>query len=324
MNRRTIKKNNKRIMTFSGHANIMPYRRYTAIGLSLNALNYYGDLAPLPNKFSTDIAFTKPGIGISFFYRLGPRYGLMGNFMYGTLSGSDAESAKGEEGQFRRVRNLSFRNRIQEFSVIAVIDLFENHATYMSRVNWTPYVFAGLAIFHHNPQAQAPKQYLDGTLDPYAGQWIDLQPLGTEGQTSSLKSTDANYGLKPYSLMQIAIPFGVGAKFRINDALDLWADIGFRYTFTDYLDDVSGNYVDLGVFQDKLAQALSYRSNEVSTPSYTYVGRDNVSYSTYNAGFGVEQQSANRGFKDHNDVYMVTSIRVTHILGRAFHRAKIR
>ncbi len=45
--------------------------------------------------------------------------------------------------------------------------------------------------------------------------------------------------------------------------MDLWADIGFRYTFTDYLDDVSENYVDLGVFDNNLARAMSYRSNEL-------------------------------------------------------------
>jgi hypothetical protein len=75
-----------------------------------------------------------------------------------------------------------------------------------------------------------------------------------------------NYGIKPYSLLQVAIPFGLGAPFRLNEVLDLWIDIGFRYTFTDYLDDVSKNYVDLNKIKDPLAQALSYRSNEISNP----------------------------------------------------------
>lgn len=323
-NRKAIKKNNKRIATFTGKKRFSREHVYSGVGFSLNALNYYGDLSPLPSKFSTDISFTKPGFGISFFHRFGPRYTLVAQYMYASLSGSDAESAGGEGGSFRKVRNLSFRNRIHEFSVTGIFDLFENDGTYISRVKWTPYALIGVAVFYHNPQAQAPKTYLDGTTNPKAGEWVDLQPLGTEGQNSTLQAGDANVGLKPYSLLQVAIPFGVGARFRLNEVLDLWADIGFRYTFTDYLDDVSGNYVDLGVFKDPLAQAMSYRSNEVVTTGTTpYVGRDGIIYNVVN-GYGSEFKDNNRGNKKNNDIYMVTSIKITYILGATFHRAKFR
>ncbi|HCW08006.1 MAG TPA: hypothetical protein DGG95_11655, partial [Cytophagales bacterium] len=211
-NRKMIKRNNKRIASYTGKKKFGREHVYSGVGFSLNALNYYGDLSPLPSKFSTDISFTKPGLGISFFHRFGPRYTLVGQFMYGTLKGSDAESAKGSDGPFRKERNLSFRNRIKELSVTAYFDLFENNGTYISRVKWTPYVFIGLAAFLHNPQAQEPAKFLDGTVNPNAGKWVNLQPLGTEGQHSTLSSTDVNHGIKPYSLLQVAIPFGVGAK----------------------------------------------------------------------------------------------------------------
>jgi len=336
-NRKSIKKNNKRIANYTGKKHFGREHVYSGVGFSLNALNYYGDLSPLPSKFSTDISYTKPGLGISVFHRFGPRYTLIGQFMYGTLSGSDAASAKksgNESTNFREIRNLSFRNHIKELSLVAVFDLFENDGTYISRVKWTPYAFVGVAAFLHNPQAQAPAKYLDGTPDPYAGQWVDLQPLGTEGQNAPLKPGDANYGIKPYSLLQVAIPFGLGARFRINEVLDFWADIGFRYTFTDYLDDVSRSYVDLGVFdpngtftgKNQLAQALSYRSNELpgATTSYTYVGRDGKTYNTYNGGYGAETKDNIRGNKLNKDIYMVTSLKITYILGATFHRAKFR
>ncbi|GHM99960.1 hypothetical protein WSM22_14500 [Cytophagales bacterium WSM2-2] len=329
-NRRTIKRNNKRIASFTGKKHFGKEHVYSGVGFSLNAMNYYGDLAPLPNRFSTDISFTKPGFGISFFHRFGPRYTLVGQFMYGTLKGSDAESAKAGDlgnGIFRSARNLSFRNRIKELSLVAVFDLFENEGTYISRVKWTPYVFIGIAVFMHNPQALAPDKFLDGTPNPKAGQWVDLQPLGTEGQYATLQSSDVNYGIKPYSLTQMAIPFGGGARFRINEVFDLWADVSFRYTFTDYLDDVSRNYVDLGVFKDPLAQAMSYRSNELPPNTYlgtsSYTGRDGKTYTTIN-GFGSEFRDNNRGNKKSLDVYMVTSVKLTYILGATFHRAKFR
>lgn len=253
--------------------------------------------------------------------------------MYGTLKGSDAESAKvgSTDPSYnpRRERNLSFRNRIKELSVVAVFDLFENEGTYISRVKWTPYAFVGVAAFLHNPQAQAPATYLDGTVDPKAGQWVNLQPLGTEGQHSTLSQGDVNYGIKPYSLLQVAIPFGVGARFRINEVFDLWADIGFRYTFTDYLDDVSKNYVDLNDIKDPLAQALSYRSNEISHqgiqthPENIVVNGVSQQINLVN-GYGSEYKTNNRGNSKNNDIYMVTSLKLTYILGATFHRAKFR
>lgn len=333
LNRKAIKKNNRRISHFKGKKfHFGKEKVYNALGVTVNALNYYGDLAPTPSRFSTDISFTKPGLGFSFSHRFGPRYTLTAGFMYGTLKGGDSESADAsdaENGVFRYRRNLSFRNRIKELSLVAAFDLFENQATYISRVPWTPYVYIGAAVFHHNPQAIAPRTGLDGTTElAQAGQWVDLQPLGTEGQYADLLKTDVNYGIKPYKLIQVAIPFGLGARFRINEVMDLAAEVGFRYLFTDYVDDVSKNYVDVGVFDDELARALSYRSSEpgvVKPPELLVptVARNGQTYNLLN-GYGQEQKYNYRGNPKDRDIYMVTTFRLTYILGKTFHRAKFR
>lgn len=321
------------MMTYRGRKSWFGKEKvYSMVGVSINALNYYGDLSPKPNRFSTDISFTRPAIGLSFAHRFGPRYTLTASFMYGTLKGADIESADPgdlDNGIYRFKRNLSFRNRIKELSVVASMDLFENQATYISRVAWTPYVFAGLAVFHHNPQAQAPDTDLQGNPLPEAGKWVDLQPLGTEGQHSTLQEGDANYGIKPYKRIQISIPFGIGVRFRLNEVLDLSAEIGFRYLFTDYIDDVSKSYVDLGVFgNNELAKAMSYRTGEILPGDHTYVGRDGQSYNVV-SGYGEEYTDAKgntnmRGSKNDKDIFMVTSIKLTYILGKSFHRAKFR
>jgi hypothetical protein len=197
----------------------------------------------------------------------------------------------------------------------------------MSRVKWTPYAFIGVAGFLHNPQALAPATDLLGGALTEAGQWVDLRPLGTEGQYSTLEPTDANSGIKPYSKIQAAIPFGLGARFKLGELTDLWIDFGFRYTFTDYLDDVSKNYVDLGVLNNPLAKAMSYRSNELPAGQLPtlqpYVARDGNTYSTI-PGYGSEYPTNMRGSKDDRDIYMVTSIRLTYIVGATFHKAKFR
>jgi hypothetical protein len=341
MNRRSIKKNNRRISSYRGKKyGFGPEKRYNTIGLSINALNYYGDLSPRPSRLSTDISFTRPAIGVSFTHRFGPRYQLVAAFMYGTLKGSDAESADpndGSNGAYRYVRNLSFRNRIKELSVVASFDLFENMATYISRVKWTPYAFAGAAIFHHNPQAQAPAFDLQGNPLPNAGEWVDLQPLGTEGQQSNQQEGDANYGTKPYKRLQIAIPGGIGVRFRLNEVFDISAELGFRYLFTDYIDDVSKDYVDLNKLDSELAKAMSYRSNELTgtypEPVQGILSREPlISYGSYSVVPGYGHVNSNdspekfnkRGESGDKDIYMVTTIRLTYILGKTFHRAKFR
>ena len=304
-------------------------KRYNTLGIALNALNYYGDLAPKPTQFSTDISFTRPAVGLTFSHRFGPRYSITSSFMYGTLKGADSESADPSDtgnGIYRYQRNLSFRNRIKELSVVASLDLFPNMATYISRVKWTPYAFIGVAGFLHNPQALAPVSDLNGNPLPEGGQWVDLQSLGTEGQNSTLLESDVNNGIKSYKKLQITIPFGIGARFRLNEVLDLSAELGFRYLFTDYIDDVSKNYVDLGVFgDDELAKAMAYRSNEIVdpnllTPTQTRNGE------TYNLlrGYGQEYIDNKRGNKNDKDTYMVTTIKLTYILGKSFNRAKFR
>jgi hypothetical protein len=302
-------------------------KQYDMLGIGVAALNYYGDLAPKPGVFSTDISFTRPAINLIFAHRFGPRYTLTANFMFGTLKGSDNESADqsdSENGVFRYQRNLSFRNQIKELTVVASIDLFPNGLTYISRVTWTPYLFAGGGIFLNNPQAQAPATDLNGNPLPEAGEWVDLRPLGTEGQHAQLLETDVNHGIKEYKKLQVAIPMGIGARFKLNSAMDFSVETGFRYLFTDYIDDVSGHYVDLGVFGgNELAKAMSYRSNEVMAPNYTYVGRDGKSYSVV-AGYGSEFVDNNRGSKNDRDIYMVTTFKVTYILGKTMNRAKFR
>lgn len=323
MSRKKIKKNNRSIAHFKGKKRgFDPAKKYNALGVSLNAMNYYGDIAPLPNRISTDLAFTRPAIGLSFTHRFGPFYQLTGGFTYGTLAGSDAESAdpNNQGSSYRYVRNLSFRNRIKELSVVGQFDLFPNQGTYISRVRWTPFAFLGLAVFHHNPQAQ------DAT-----GEWVDLQPLGTEGQYAQLNPTDVNYGIEPYKKIQLAIPFGIGARFRVNEVVDVSAEFGFRYLFTDYVDDVSQNYVDLSLLTPEAAR-FSYRTDLVNPdasekvaaimgnthPSLTYNGQPIVN------GFGSEHPDNMRGNKNDRDIYTMTTIRVTYILGKTFHRAKFR
>ena len=300
-------------------------KKYTSVGISLNAINYFGDLAPKEDIFSTNISFTRPDFGIWISRRLGPRFSVRGSFNWGRLKGDDFESAdpNDENAVYRYIRNLQFRNDIKELSVVGIVDLFENPRTFRTRRPFNPYVFAGVAVFHHNPKALVPEiDQNTGNTFPNAGEWVDLQPLRTEGED--------------YKKIQIAIPFGVGFRFRLEERWDLALEVGYRHLFFDRIDDVSGNYVDLGTLDSDLARALSDRSREpvavesgdtrVFTPpaTATYVGADGNTYTTF-GGYGNPDPSNIRGDKDDNDIYIVTGIHLSYILSTGrYRRAKFR
>jgi len=339
----------------SGRIAFSPVKRYNAIGVTVNALNYFGDLSPLSNALSTDISFTRPGIGIFAQHRFGPRYSLRLTASWGRLSASD-ESAEATDPDafFRYARGLHFRNDIKELSLVAIFDLFPNNGTASTRVLFTPYLYVGGGLMFHNPQAKAPENLLsaDGSPHPQAGQWVDLEPLGTEGQYSQLP---ADYQpVESYSKMQINFPLGLGIRYRVSSNLDFSFEMGARFLFFDYIDDVSGLYIDQGLFdtgdsdQDILARALSDRSREATfadsgTPRNFDVinGRltlqdyvsdgDGATYTAY-GGFGSYRGPTDtgdpgnlRGNSADNDFYWVTSFQLSYILGGGgFRKAKFR
>jgi hypothetical protein len=86
-----------------------------------------------------------------------------------------------------------------------------------------------------------------------------LQPLGTEGQGI------ANNPDK-YSLTQFAVPLGIGMKANLVGNFNIFSELGYRYTFTDYIDDVSTYYADLSTSSNLTSQYYADRSLEVGYP----------------------------------------------------------
>ena len=124
---------------------------------------------------------------------------------------------------------------------------------------------------------------------------VFLQPLSTEGQGLP------GYTGQPYKLTQLAIPFGGGLKFAINDDFRIGVEVCMRKLFTDYLDDVSTNYADpVDLFNAKgvLAVALSYRGNEVAGGNPNYPAKD-----------------SQRGSKKFKDLYYTAGLHFTYRMG---------
>ncbi len=323
---------NRRIGKYKGSRSAMSNNhKYKVLGFSINAFNYFGDLAPVNRAASTDISFTNPGFGILYGQRISPWVTARGSFTYGQLEGDDFESqdVTNYESLTRYTRNLQFRNNIYELTVGLQIDIIPNYRGPYSRAPVAPFVFVGLTGFYHDPQGLAPEFDQAGNPLDEAGQWVKLRPLGTEGQNSEFTDLD------PYSNFQLAIPLGLGVKFRLPNNFDAVLELGYRYLLTDYIDDVGGTYVDLGIFDNNLARAMSDRSAELNAVVsgnprdfetiqaagiggvYTYTSP--IDGNTYRAvnGYGSFPLEGEpplvRGNKD-NDMYFITSIKIHYII----------
>jgi opacity protein-like surface antigen len=201
--------------------------------------NYQGDLQD--KMFTTEQAKAAFGAGLK--YDLTTHLSLRTNFTYASLSAADKYNRQAD----LRARNLSFQTKITEVNLLLDYSLrnLENHKI-------TPYVFAGIAVFHYNPYAYDS-----------VGNKIYLKPLSTEGQGLTAYPTR-----KPYHLTQFAIPFGGGIRWKFTDNVIISYEIGLRKTFTDYLDDISTTYVDQAVLataKGSKAVEMAYRGAELKT-----------------------------------------------------------
>lgn len=209
----------------------------------LGFANYQGDLKARSISLSQGKLLGSLGARYDFSEHISAR-------AYFTLTGLQADDSRGTE--VMKERNLSFKTKIFDFELTGQYNLFSFNERW-----WSPYVFAGIGFFHFKPYTQDQN-----------GAKVFLQPLSTEGQGFMP-------GVKEYKLMQLNIPFGLGAEYSLNEDMRVGLELGYRKTFTDYIDDVSTNYVDeaaLLAARGPLAVELAWRGDEKGGNPYPPAG----------------------------------------------------
>lgn len=192
----------------------------------------------------------------------------------------------------RYTRNLSFRSPIYEISLTAEfhpIDFFHNFNPELYPPAFSPYIIGGIGFFHFNPQARLNND------------WIDLQPLHTEGEGF------AEYpGRKEYKLNQINIPLGVGISYELSPKFNIRLEYIDRHLFTDYLDDVHDKYINPALFSKYLsgtrlteALILNNRGRTDALPTET-----------------TARPGGRRGNPLNNDSYFTINFKVGFVFGR--------
>ena len=320
------RKNNKKISRYSGSRfSAGRFQPYFFVGGAINAGNYFGDLAPVSKTASTDFSFTRPGFGLFGGYKVNHTLAIRGGFNWVRVYGDDAAADPSAEGSFGRYqRNLSFRNDIKEFQLGLEIYLLPNYGGPNQRLPLNAYIFLGGAVFHHEPMGLVPDfdYQAEGinatTAPPQAGEWVKLRPLETEGES--------------YSNIDFSIPLAVGVTMRLpGTPLNASLEVGIRYLFTDYIDDVSSSeFLPLDSFSDPVARILSERStipvdSRGNQRNLTNILQNGEFRQNPTTGFFSQSEADIRGNPDNDDFIMMTQLKLTYVMGGVIkRRAKYR
>ncbi len=180
----------------------------------------------------------------------------------------------------RYERNLSFKSTITEVMLAVEIHplFFKKYKEGKKLPRFSPYLVGGIGFFSFNPKALLN------------GKWVELKPLSTEGQ-GFIEYPDR----KPYKLKQFNFPLGAGIKYKLSPLYTISFECVSRILNTDYLDDVSTEYIDQRLFAkyfvgENLTNALllNDRQKEINPAHVTNVGwqrgnsASNDSYFTFN------------------------------------------
>ncbi|WP_026953731.1 hypothetical protein [Algoriphagus vanfongensis] len=179
-----------------------------SVSASLGATQYFGELYSFW-KYSEGV---QPdwNANIGFHYTFGTNLRARGEFSYIKMSGQDPPS---DPRAYRTPRDLHFRAQNWEMLGIVEYYLYPVKVPNIHRPLWNPYIFFGLGMSTNNPEAK-----LDGS-------WVDLRPLQLENN--------------PYEKFIMVFPMGLGFKYKLNVYMDLIFEGNYRFTLTDYMDDIS-------------------------------------------------------------------------------------
>lgn len=278
---------------FSQHLILGSERTKVEVGLNFGPSFFLGDLGGNFGRGTTflkDLNLEETQLLKGAFLTVYPNewlgWRIAGQLTY--LSGEDhIINTDGEHETYRKERNLDFKSKVWElYTGIEFFPtmMFDKYGDYNPRLK--PYGFVGIGVFHFNPK---------GSLEDANGykQWYELKPLRTEGQGM------AEYpDVKPYKLTQINIPLGVGIKYQVNDKVTLGTELLYRKTFTDYIDDLSTNYIDPYYFDVYLDPAQATIARKISDKTSSLIPANRT------------RPGEQRGNVNNNDAYFSTVIKI--------------
>lgn len=266
------------------------------VGVHVGGANYLGEMGgkDQPRRdFVWDMKLSQTRWAIGSFARrkINRMLSVNSGILYLRIQGADALT---EDYRPRRGRNLNFRNDMIEWYVRPEFTIFQDNdlgGRGRYRMDFRLFGYAGVALFYHNPKGQINRE----------GDFYALQPLKTE--------------LVDYSRIGVAVPVGLGFHFTQRRRHRFGFDLGWRTTFTDYLDDVSTVYADpsqmpggVGGLADQLADQSSFAyALDPTLP-------DPHNYGFWPDNGGSDNAPNIRGDPTHNDSYLTCTFTYSYVL----------
>jgi len=262
-------------------------------GVSLGAANYTGEIGSNGEEtkpWLLDMRLGQSRLSAGGFYRYNFTRNLAAKISvnYARIQGNDSTS----QIKTAIARNLSFRTDIIEATLTGEYAFFTMNdisRASSARIDFSSYLFAGGGVALFYPYAQSN------------GKWYYLRPLNTEGTENA------------YNEMTVVIPFGAGANFTFNKKIKLGIEFGYRFTFTDYLDDVSTDY--------------AYDSELPFLESAIFANRTDDAYARGEAGLpdrNFFRAGNTRGNPDTKDGYIIGQVSLSYVIsnGNSFHKSR--
>jgi len=287
------------------------FEQYSTVNFGLGTSSYLGELGPYRSPINTVFKMMRWNVSGSYTRHLTPHLATRLGLTWIRIAGDDEfYNRGGSPFPAFYVRNLHFRNDVKEVSLVGIYKLRGDGRSPNRRVAFSPYIFGGVALFAHNPKAKSPQS------PSFDNKWVSLQPLGTEGQGQP------GYA-KPYSLVNYAIPFGIGFTWKFDEQWNVSAEGGFRFTGSDYLDAIGGIFPNPDVLKNDLARAMSNRTLE---PIAARTGKNrtdivrrivypnNPSVDPFASPLSGWEQGDYRGSPTRTDQYLISSITISYIL----------
>lgn len=265
-------------------------------GITLGGANYLGDIggSDEPRKdfiYDMKIKHTRWVVGAFVRRRLSRSFNLKLTGSYGRISGDDQNTRYAP----RRARNLNFTNNIKELSLQTEYTFYSDNdfgGRGLYNPNFRVYGLVGIAGYFHKPVGE-----YRGNDATFAGQSADLRELRTEGQ------------IEEYDVYGLSVPLGFGFYFTYNRKYRFGWEMAYRFTFTDYLDDISTVYAldsELGDDPKRIAYANQTTPEliaEISPNDPEFIWQYH-----YPSNFEDEGLRNPRGISDNNDGYLYMNL----------------
>lgn len=239
------------------------------LGLHAGLSNYYGDLShqiwDLPHVFRQpiqDLNFLTYGLSIE--YHVSPSFGLR---LLGSKSQFKA-SDRSYSNSSHYNRALNVQTDLIDVSLLGVVYL-DNDKLFKKNAFISPYFIFGGGLTHFDPKGDL----LSANHKRYY-YWSD-QSIRTEDEqgpnasTAEIIQQDHQYETSLSSLKTEGVAYqpitwnvalGLGVKLRLSQRFHLHLEALLRYTGSDFLDDVQGNY--LSHYQDNFQAYAANPSNQ--------------------------------------------------------------